>query len=86
MYYLLYMYSIMGITLSGIFIIVSEGLMCFENTTSIQNNPNQFLEEIEYYEALNEEQCAICLGEFIPENNFLKIKNCGHVFHESCIR
>lgn len=58
-YYFIYMYSIMGITLTGLFILLLEGAHCFNNF--LANSYMNFLEEFQFIDELKGEECSICL-------------------------
>ena len=53
------MYSIMGITLTGLFILLLEGAHCFNNF--LVNSYMNFLEEFQFIDELKGEECSICL-------------------------
>jgi hypothetical protein len=83
-YYFIYMYSIMGITLTGLFILLLEGAVCFNNF--LINSHMNFLEDFEYIQELAGEDCSICLQSFDKDKKISLIKKCGHVFHDECIK
>lgn len=49
----------MGITLTGLFILLLEGAVCFNNF--LINSHINFLEDFEYIQELAGEDCSICL-------------------------
>lgn len=59
-YYLVYMYSIMGVTLTGMFIFVSEGMTCWQ--TAPVGRYDGILIPLEYNDSMRDLDCSICLN------------------------
>jgi hypothetical protein len=78
------MYSIMGITLTGMFIFVSEGITCWQSAPI--SRYDGILIPLDYNESMHDLDCSICLAEFAKGGRFSAIKKCGHIFHEECLR
>lgn len=74
----------MGIALTGMFIFVTEGMSCWQTTPV--NRFEGILEVVEYQEAMEGNECAICLADFAKGCRFTSITKCGHVFHEDCLK
>lgn len=36
-------------------------------------------------DALNQEECSVCLDSFMPDEELCQITNCKHLFHEKCL-
>lgn len=83
-YYLVYMYAIMGLTLTGMFIFVSEGMAYWHTPSAGRYDP--FIDRLDFKEDMFEMECPICLTEFTKEGRFCAIKKCRHVFHEDCLK
>lgn len=60
-YFLIYMYSLIGLIPSGLFLIATEGLMHWQEHL-INKYKNRCLKRVPFYPALKECECSICLA------------------------
>jgi hypothetical protein len=84
MYYLVYTFSIMGLALSGMFIVVSEGIAYWQGPPTTRYDA--VVDFLDYQEAMRGLDCSICITELGKDGQFWRIKKCGHVFHEHCLK
>ena len=83
-YYLVYMCSIMGLALTGLFIVVSEGMAYFQGPPV--SRYDGVIDFLDYNDSMRGTECPICLTEFIKEGKYWRIKKCNHLFHEECLK
>jgi hypothetical protein len=85
-YFLIYMYSLIGLIPSGLFLVSTEGLMCWQEYL-INKYKGRCLRRILFRESLKYSECSICLVEFSAEDTdgLMEIISCGHIFHENCL-
>lgn len=60
-YFLIYMYSLIGLIPSGLFLIATEGLMFWQEHV-INKYKSRCLKRIPFCEALKDSDCSICLA------------------------
>lgn len=64
-YYLVYMYSIMGLALTGMFIFVSEGMAYWQGPPV--SRYDSVIDFLAYNDSMTGSECPICLSEFAKD-------------------
>lgn len=83
-YFLVYMYSLIGAIPSGIFLIATEILM-WRQEKFINQHKDKCLSKVSYSADMANSDCSICLLDFEDNIKLVKINRCDHVFHEKCL-
>ena len=87
MYYLTYMYSLIGSVMVGLFLLIRYMVVCYYQRKLLQQLELSTT-QVEYSAELKGKECTICIGDFIENtgDSYYQINNCQHTFHGNCIK
>ena len=83
-YFLIYMYSLIGLFICTIFVGITHILIYFRERNTAEAI-ERFVKQVPYDESMLDKDCSICLASFVPEDNDLVKIRCNHVFHRGCL-